>query len=131
MKKRIREPGHTCIYKGRVYVYLLREDGKPYWRARARVVMEEQLGRTLARWELAHHIDEDQMNDDPRNLEIKISGDHTQHHLKGVPKSEEHRRKIGEGGRGRVHTPESRAKMREAWERRRQAAGTLRSRRRY
>jgi len=41
-------------------------------------VMEQKLGRKLERWEIVHHKDEDKLNNDPDNLEIKIK--HTKFH---------------------------------------------------
>ena len=38
------------------------------------------------------------------------------------PKTEEHRRRIGEGQKGKVNSEEARAKMKEAWKRRKEKA---------
>lgn len=51
-----------------------------------------------------HHVDHNFENDDPQNLEIAHTVCHLRHHLQGVPKSEEHRRKVGDRHRGRQVT---------------------------
>lgn len=51
---------------------------------RSRVVMTAHLGRVLLFNEHAHHIKEDQKdNDDLTNLEVKTATDHNKHHKTG------------------------------------------------
>lgn len=49
-----------------------------------REVMEEHLGRPLARWEIVHHKDGDKRNNTPSNLEVMRQGDHARHHAKPI-----------------------------------------------
>ncbi len=46
-----------------------------------RLIMEEIVGRKLDFNEVVHHIDEDGMNNDPTNLEIKSRSDHSRDHF--------------------------------------------------
>jgi hypothetical protein len=45
-----------------------------------RHIMEQKLGRKLQPEEEVHHKDEDKLNNDPNNLELKTKSDHTSHH---------------------------------------------------
>jgi len=49
---------------------------------RARLVVEERLGRYLSRDELVHHINEIKNDDRPDNLEVMTRSEHTTHHNK-------------------------------------------------
>lgn len=46
-----------------------------------RLVMEEKIGRPLARWEIVHHVDGDRTNNNPTNLIIMSQADHMRIHL--------------------------------------------------
>lgn len=46
-----------------------------------RHLMEQQLGRSLARREHVHHIDGDRYNNKLNNLELVDSGDHCRIHV--------------------------------------------------
>ncbi len=47
---------------------------------RARVVMEQKIGRRLRPGEVVHHIDGDPANDDPENLALMTHVDHARMH---------------------------------------------------
>ncbi len=49
---------------------------------RARIVMEELLGRELTKDEIVHHKDGDALNDDIHNLEVISRSKHTSFHNK-------------------------------------------------
>lgn len=44
------------------------------------VVMEQRIGRRIARGEVVHHRDENKQNNDPSNLELMTRSEHTSHH---------------------------------------------------
>lgn len=46
---------------------------------RYRLVMEEKLGRLLTPDEIVHHVDGDESNDDPDNLEVMTQSEHARH----------------------------------------------------
>ncbi len=46
-----------------------------------RVVMEQKLGRALARHEIVHHKNEDRSDNDLDNLELTNTKDHSRHHM--------------------------------------------------
>jgi hypothetical protein len=50
-----------------------------------RVVMENNIGRILERWEEVHHKDENRKNNSPDNLEIKLTGEHQRFHSTKYP----------------------------------------------
>jgi len=50
------------------------------YRARARKLMEDFVGRKLESYEHVHHIDGNYINNDINNLEIKTASDHAKHH---------------------------------------------------
>ena len=74
-----------------------------------------------------HHKDEDVTNDDPSNLVMIHTYCHRRKHMVGVERSDDVRRRIGQGhigvGLGRQHSDETRRKisaaMQEVWQRRR------------
>lgn len=53
------------------------------FRARARRLVEQQLGRNLDRFEYVHHKDHNPFNNDLTNLEVMAAGDHTRLHMRG------------------------------------------------
>jgi hypothetical protein len=57
-----------------------------YWAKRADVVLEEKLGRALARNEIAHHKNEVKSDDSPDNLEAKDAVVHSREHCLKVVK---------------------------------------------
>jgi hypothetical protein len=50
-----------------------------------RFVMAEHLGRPLTKYEIVHHDDEDERNNDISNLVLTTLSDHTRHHLHANP----------------------------------------------
>lgn len=48
-----------------------------------RVLLEWKIGRYLNEDEVAHHIDEDNTNNDPANLEVKTRSNHSREHRLG------------------------------------------------
>lgn len=45
------------------------------------VVIEQQIGRPLAKGEVVHHIDENKSNNDPANLKLTTQSEHIREHL--------------------------------------------------
>lgn len=70
-----RPPGPGWLDQGR---YFLSVNGRTI--ARARVVMQELLGRDLRSDEIVHHLDENPLNDSPENLQIVSRADHLRLH---------------------------------------------------
>lgn len=64
----------------RQFVVIKKEDGGYYTQSYPRYLMEQKLGRPLAPNEDVHHIDENPLNNDPANLEVKIHGPHQAEH---------------------------------------------------
>ena len=65
-----------------------------------RYIMEQYLGRKLARDEVVHHKDGNKANNDIENLELTILSEHTRQHQLGNILSEETRQKISEALKG-------------------------------
>jgi hypothetical protein len=53
-----------------------------------RVVAEEKIGRLLVKGEIVHHIDGNESNNDPHNLEILTDSEHKKLHAKKAPRKE-------------------------------------------
>lgn len=74
--------GSKRIHKSHNKVYMLiKVDG--VWVSEHRYVMEQKLGRKLARNEHVHHIDEDTLNNVEDNLELISPRKHMLHHNPG------------------------------------------------
>jgi len=72
--------GYFLIYKPDYH----RKSWFPYAK-RADINLEEKLGRLLLPNEIAHHIDENRLNDHPDNLEPKDETEHVkEHHHKRI-----------------------------------------------
>lgn len=71
--KVVRCVGHPKAWKKGSYVYV------------HVVVAEWKLGRLLQDTEVAHHEDENKLNNSPENIKVKTRGDHTRGHNK-LPK---------------------------------------------
>lgn len=75
--------GYLYICKDKRVRYVYRNDeGKLTSVSYPRLIMEKYLGRKLEPYEDVHHIDEDPLNNDISNLEIRIHGDHQKEHRK-------------------------------------------------
>jgi len=71
--------GSKRVHRSHNHVYMLiKVDGK--WIEEHRHVMEKVLGRKLLPSEHVHHKDEDTLNNEPTNLEIKTPQAHKEHH---------------------------------------------------
>lgn len=58
-----------------------------------RVILSIKLGRMLETNEHAHHRDENELNDDPDNIELRTAADHNRHHKTGTRKTAESKAK--------------------------------------
>lgn len=65
---------------GRERVYYRDDDDKPHVVSYPRILMEEKLGRPLEPYEDVHHKDNDKANNDPKNLEVVLHGEHQRNH---------------------------------------------------
>ena len=95
-------------------VVKLRKDKKQHTKSIHRLMMETYNPVENDHLYHAHH--ENQVRNDNRleNLKWELIPDHNREHKKGVKKSEEHKRKIGEARKGRFHSEETKRKMSEA-----------------
>ena len=69
-----------------------------------RYIMEQHLGRQLARDEVVHHKDGDKSNNEIENLELMSLSEHARQHQTGNTPSEETRQKLSESLTGRRST---------------------------
>jgi len=103
----VHSPGHPYARnKGR---------GRSGYVAEHRLVMEQKLGRYLLPNEVVHHIDGDNVNNAPHNLELfQSNADHLRHELTGkCPKwTEDRKRRIREGVYRGIQTKRMRASSR-------------------
>lgn len=100
--------GGFMVYpNGRVFIRI----EKKKYKARARIVMEEKLGRLLLSNEIVHHINGDPSDDRIENLMLTNRGDHVSGHCSGIKASESTRKKIGDASRGRIHSEETRLRI--------------------
>jgi len=71
--------GSTRVVRSHKREYIWeKHNGK--WVLQHRLVMERKLGRKLTPHEHVHHVDEDGLNNDPDNLELKTPRAHKKHH---------------------------------------------------
>lgn len=63
-------------------------------------VAEKQIGRKLLKNEVAHHRDEDRLNNDPENIEVMTRSAHSRHHATGRKASEKTIQKLKEAKAG-------------------------------
>jgi hypothetical protein len=76
-----REPLQCRISQGYFWIYNPRHPkANGLYVKRAILVLEEKLGRPLAKEEMSHHKDEDRMNDNPDNLEVTTRSEHMKIH---------------------------------------------------
>jgi len=79
--------------RGYKWVYVT-ENGRRRARREHRVIVEESLGRRLEPWEIVHHKDGDQSNNNLDNLEVLEFGEHTTLHHTGARKNRDARRSM-------------------------------------
>jgi hypothetical protein len=80
--RKAKPDGSKRIHKSHNMVYMLiKVNG--VWLSEHRYVMEQKLGRKLARNEHVHHKDENTLNNDPDNLELVTPREHLLHHNPG------------------------------------------------
>lgn len=120
-------------HSGEPQGWLDQSDG--YWRCKIgrkqvllhRYIMEQHIGRKLARNELVHHINGDRQDNCLENLRVIALGAHTALHSTGTKRSPETCAKISAKAKGRVRSDEAKRKtsesLREHW--RRKKANTL------
>jgi len=100
--------GGVMIHKnGRTFIRI----SKGEYKARARIVMENKLGRVLSSNEIIHHINGDPSDDRIENLMLTNRSKHTINHHTGKKMSESAKKKIGDASRGRFHSEETRLKI--------------------
>lgn len=101
------------------------------WVERARIVLEQKIGRKLTKDEVAHHINEDTTDDRTENLQFMTNSGHASYHAKkekanlrfGLQDMENNPAWKGD----EASDP---AKYMREWERKRKAAGFTRLHRR-
>ena len=76
-----------------------------------RLVMAESLGRSLLTEEDVHHKDENRLNNQIDNLEIKLHGPHSAFHMRGKIFSAETRKKMSLVNMGKHLSIETRHRM--------------------
>ena len=92
---------------GRVFIRV----SKKTYKARARIIMEETLGRALSSQEIVHHINGDPSDDSAENLMITNRAVHVIGHHTGTKRSQLTRERIGAKSRGRFHSDETKMKI--------------------
>ena len=65
-----------------------------------RYIMSEHLGRPLKKDEWVHHIDENPLNNDIKNLRLTTRQEHPKIHLAGKPLPKWHRKKLSKSHLG-------------------------------
>ena len=100
-------------------------DGK--WVERARVVLEQKIGRKLTKDEIAHHINEDTTDDRPENLQVMKNSVHVSYHAR---KEEAHLRfgpqDLENNPTWKGDEASNHAKYMRVWERKHKAEGFMR-----
>lgn len=100
--------GGVMTYKnGRTFIRI----SKGEYKARARIIMEDKLGRLLLSNEIVHHINGDPSDDRVENLILTNRSKHIINHHTGKKMSESAKKKIGDASRGRFHSEETRLKI--------------------
>lgn len=72
------------------------ENGKRIFIDEHRKIMEEHIGRKLKPNEVVHHINGNKNDNRIENLQLMTLSEHTRLHKKGIPISEETKRKLSE-----------------------------------
>jgi len=94
--------------------------GPRQWTLEYRVIWIAAHG-TIPHGFVIHHRDNDCTNNDLSNLELKENGKHVSDHLRGVPKTPEHRAKISAALKSITRTPEHQANLTNALRGRKQS----------
>lgn len=83
--KNPRWKGGMFIAEGYIYVYHPETHPRISYRKyvkRATLVLEQKIGRYLLPNEIAHHINENRLDDRPENLQLMTVSDHHSYHSK-------------------------------------------------
>ena len=97
------------------YFYIrLRKDKKYHNRGVHRLILQTYNPIENDHLYHAHHIDEVRHHNHIGNLRWELIEDHLREHKKGVRRSDETRRKIGEAQKGRVFSDETKKKISES-----------------
>lgn len=74
----------SVIISGYEYIYNPKHPNamKSGYVAKHRLVLEQKLGRFLKDGEVAHHINENKLDNRPENIELMTFSEHSSHHAK-------------------------------------------------
>ncbi len=75
-----RNCGKKRIDKKSGYEYCINLKGEIVYTHRYN--LEQKIGSKLESWEVSHHIDENKLNNNPENLQLKTISEHAKHHYK-------------------------------------------------
>jgi len=99
--------GIMTVKGGRIFIRI----SKGEYKARARIVVEKGIGRSLLSNEIVHHINGDPSDDRIENLTVTNHSAHVISHNLGAKRSELTKSRIGAKSRGRVCSEETKLKI--------------------